>query len=142
VRHRSASATAGRTARIVTMLVVAAFFLLPILGFISLIFRSEEGLNSGEAGFLGLGGMSWDNLVYSWNELSKFGPGGGMFQRWLMNSVVVGLGGTVLAVVAAIPAGYAFARLRFRFRKSFLFITLLAMVMPNTVLVIPIFLEV
>ena len=43
--------------RIVTMLVVAAFFLLPILGFVSLIFRSEEGLNSGEAGFLGLGGM-------------------------------------------------------------------------------------
>ena len=139
----SASATAGRVGRIVTMLVVAAFFLLPILGFISLIFRSEEGLNSGEAGLFGLGGMSIDNLLYSWNELSKFGPGGGgVFQRWLMNSIAVGVGGTVLAVVAAIPAGYAFARLRFRFRKTFLFVTLLAMVMPNTVLVIPIFLEV
>ncbi|MGO1266466.1 MAG: carbohydrate ABC transporter permease [Microbacterium gubbeenense] len=143
VHSRSASAAAGRIGRIVTMLVVAAFFLLPILGFVSLIFRSEEGLNSGEAGFLGLGGMSWDNLVYSWNELSKFGPGeGGVFQRWLLNSVAVAVGGTLLAVVAAIPAGYAFARLRFRFRKTFLFVTLLAMVMPNTVLVIPIFLEV
>jgi len=143
VTHRgSSAATAGRLGRIITMVVVAALFLLPILGFISLIFRSEEGLSSGTDGFLGLAGMSWDNLVHSWNELSKFGPGGGMFQRWLMNSVVVAVGGTVLAVIAAIPAGYAFARLRFRFRKSFLFITLLAMVMPNTVLVIPIFLEV
>lgn len=141
-RPGSGAATAGRLGRIITMVVVAAFFLLPILGFVSLIFRSEEGLSSGSDGFLGFAGMSWNNLVHSWNELSKFGPGGGMFQRWLMNSLAVGIGGTVLAVVAAIPAGYAFARLRFRFRKSFLFITLLAMVMPNTVLVIPIFLEV
>ncbi len=42
----------------------------------------------------------------------------------------------------AIPAGYALAKLRFPGRSVLRFVTLLTMVMPNTVLVIPIFLEV
>ena len=58
------------------------------------------------------------------------------------NSLFVSVGGAVLAVIAAIPAGYALARLRFKFRRTVLVITLLTMVMPNTVLVIPLFLEV
>ena len=60
----------------------------------------------------------------------------------MLNSLILAVGGGLLAVVAALPAGYAMARLRFRFRRVGLFITLLAMVMPNTVLVIPLFLEV
>lgn len=133
----------GRISRIVVMVLVAVGFILPIVGFIALAFRSQEGLEAGNDGFLGLGGMSWDNAVFSWSQITGFGPGeGGMFQRWMMNSLIVAGGGALIAVVTALPAGYAFARLRFRFRKTFLFATLLAMVMPNTVLVIPIFLEV
>jgi multiple sugar transport system permease protein len=134
---------AGRIARIVVMVVIAAAFLLPIIGFIALAFGSQENIESGASGFLNLGGMSWENIVYSWNQITGFGPGnGGLFQQWMINSAIVSVGGAALALVAAIPAGYAFARLRFRFRKAFLIATLLAMVMPNTVLVIPIFLEV
>lgn len=135
--------SAGRVGRVSVMLVVALGFILPIIGFIALAGRSQEGIDAGTDGFLGLGGVSWDNVVYSWSQITGFGPGGGgLFQRWMVNSVLVAVGGAALALVAAIPAGYAFARLRFRFRKTFLFATLLAMVMPNTVLVIPIFLEV
>ena len=133
----------GRVARIVVMTVIAAAFLLPIIGFIALAFGSQENIEAGRSGFLGLAGMSWDNIVYSWNQITGFGPGnGGLFQQWMLNSVIVAVGGAALALIAAVPAGYAFARLRFRFRKTFLMATLLAMVMPNTVLVIPIFLEV
>lgn len=135
--------SAGRLARIIVMVAVAVAFVIPIVGFIALAFRSQSGLESGHDGFLGLAGMSWDNAVYSWSQITGFGPGdGGLFQRWMLNSVIVSVGGAALALIAALPAGYAFARLRFRFRKTFLFATLLAMVMPNTVLVIPIFLEV
>ena len=66
----------------------------------------------------------------------------GIFLQWMGNSLFVAVGGALLAVLAAIPAGYALARLRFRFRRTVLVITLLTMVMPNTVLVIPLFLEV
>ena len=66
----------------------------------------------------------------------------GIFTTWMTNSLIVAIGGSALAVFTAIPAGYALAMLRFRGRRVLRFITLLTMVMPNTVLVIPLFLEV
>ena len=133
----------NRLARIVTMLLVAVAFVFPIIGFVAMAFRNADQVAAGQGGFLGLGGVSWDNVRYSWTQVNGFGPGsGGLFVRWMANSLIVSVGGALIAVVAAIPAGYAMARLRFRGRRILLFVTLLAMVMPNTVLVIPLFLEV
>jgi multiple sugar transport system permease protein len=134
--------TAGKLARVVSMLFVAVIFLLPIAGFVAMAFRSNDGVEAGDGGFLGLGDVAWSNVQYSWSQVNGFGPEGGLFTRWMMNSLVVAGGGAILAVVAALPAGYAMARLRFRARRAVLLITLVTMVMPNTVLVIPLFLEV
>ncbi|MGW7684019.1 carbohydrate ABC transporter permease [Kribbella sp. NPDC054772] len=134
--------SAGRLARVVSMLFVAAIFLLPIAGFVAMAFRSNDGVESGSGGLLGLGDIAWSNVRYSWSQVNGFGPDGGLFTRWLTNSLIVACGGAILAVIAALPAGYAMARLRFRARRAVLLITLITMVMPNTVLVIPLFLEV
>lgn len=134
--------TTGRVARIATMLLIAAAFVLPIVGFIAMSFRSDAAVAAGTGGFLGLGDMSWPNLVHNWGQVNGFGPGGGEFVQWMENSLIVSIGGSIIAVICALPAGYAMARLRFRFRRTVLFITLLAMMMPNTVLVIPLFLQV
>jgi multiple sugar transport system permease protein len=132
----------GRLARVVTMLFVAAVFVFPIVGFIAMAFRSVDGVAAGTGGLLGLGDVSWSNVRYSWSQVNGFGPDGGLYTRWMGNSLVVAVGGALLAVVAALPAGYAMARLRFRLRRAILLVTLVTMVMPNTVLVIPLFLEV
>jgi multiple sugar transport system permease protein len=136
--------SSGRIARIATMLLVAAAFVFPIVGFIAVAFRSDAGMAAGTGGFLGLGGMSIDNVLHGWGQIMGFGGADnrGVFLQWMGNSLIVSVGGALLAVIAAIPAGYALARLRFRFRRTVLVITLLTMVMPNTVLVIPLFLEV
>ncbi|HET6738354.1 MAG TPA: carbohydrate ABC transporter permease [Kribbella sp.] len=134
--------SAGRLARVVSMLFVAAIFLLPIAGFVAMAFRSNDGVSNSSGGFLGLGDIAWSNFRYSWSQVNGFGPQGGLFTRWLTNSLIVAAGGAILAVIAALPAGYAMARLRFRARRAVLMITLITMVMPNTVLVIPLFLEV
>jgi len=134
--------TVGRLARVVTMLFVAAIFVFPIVGFIAMAFRSEHGVDTGAGGFLGLGDVSWSNVVHNWTQVNGFGPNGGLFTQWILNSLFVAGGGALLGLVAALPAGYAMARLRFRFRRVILMITLVTMVMPNTVLVIPLFLEV
>jgi multiple sugar transport system permease protein len=134
--------TVGRLARVVTMLFVAAVFVFPIVGFIAMAFRSEQGVATGAGGFLGLGDVSWSNVVHNWSQVNGFGPNGGLFTQWILNSLFVAGGGALLGLVAALPAGYAMARLRFRFRRVILMITLVTMVMPNTVLVIPLFLEV
>lgn len=132
----------GRLARVATMLFVAAIFVFPIVGFIAMAFRSERGVDTGAGGFLGLGDVSLDNVVHNWSQVNGFGPNGGLFTQWILNSLFVAGGGALLGLVAALPAGYAMARLRFRFRRVILVITLVTMVMPNTVLVIPLFLEV
>ena len=135
--------SAGRIGRVTVMSVVAALFVIPIIGFLAMAFRSQAGIEAGTDGWLGLQGMSWDNVVYSWQQITGFGPGGGgLYQRWIANSLILSISGGLLAIFAALPAGYAMARLRFGSRRFWLFATLLAMVMPNTVLVIPLFLEV
>jgi multiple sugar transport system permease protein len=126
----------------VTMLFVAAIFIFPMVGFVAMAFRSNASVEDGTGGFLGLADMSWSNAQYSWSQVNGFGPEGGLFTRWIINSLIVAGGGALIAVVAALPAGYAMARLRFRMRRAVLLLTLITMVMPNTVLVIPLFLEV
>ena len=41
----------GRLARVVTMLFVAVIFAFPVLGFIAMAFRSNEGVEAGSGGF-------------------------------------------------------------------------------------------
>ncbi|HMH59190.1 MAG TPA: carbohydrate ABC transporter permease, partial [Galbitalea sp.] len=99
---------------------------------------------AGTGGFLGLGGISWAGIQHSWNEIIAYGglDTPHVYLTWLGNTVFVAVIGGILALVAALPSGYALARLQFRFQRTILIVTLLAMVMPNTVLVIPLFLEV
>lgn len=148
---RRQKAGAGRVARGLALWVIALLFILPLVAFLasparcqqsnaSMNFVCAKGITSNGGGFLGLGALSWSNLVYSWHEVMGFN--GGAFAHWMRTTLIVASGGTVLAILTALPAGYAMARLRFRGRRTLLFITLLTMVMPNTVLVIPLFLEV
>ena len=60
---------------------------------------------------------------------------------WLKNSAIYSFGGTALALLAAIPAGYGLALTQFIGRRTLLGITLVVMIMPATALVLPLFLE-
>ena len=134
---------AGTSLRVIVMVAVGAIFALPILGFVAMSFRNNDHVSAGKDGFLGLGGMSIHNAINSFHTINAFGPGkGGLFTQWIMNSVLLSIVACVLGVFSSLPAGYALARLRFKGKKTVLFLTLLAMTMPNTVLVVPIFLEV
>ena len=48
----------------------------------------------------------------------------------------------VLTLLVSIPAGYALAKTNFRFRRAILISTLMVMLIPNTALVLPVFLEI
>jgi len=126
----------GRAARIGTMLVPAAVIVFMMVALFSAVFRTQESLVTGGL----FSGMSLDNLQFNWEQIMNFEDG--IFLRWMRNSVVLSVGATVLSVGASIPAGYALALLRFPLRRVILYVTMLAMVIPNTVLVIPLFLGV
>jgi multiple sugar transport system permease protein len=102
--------------------------------------REENEIGKVPGGIYSLSGLSLDNVARNWEIIMAFNNG--IFTTWLQNSLILSVCATTLAVATAIPAGYALAKLRFPGRKVLRFVTLLTMVMPNTVLVIPIFLEV
>jgi ABC-type glycerol-3-phosphate transport system permease component len=61
------------------------------------------------------------------------------FVRWFFNSIVVGLGRTVLAIILSLMAGYAFAKFDFR-GKNILFVLLLAtLTLPIYVILVPLY---
>ena len=60
---------------------------------------------------------------------------------WFANSVYYAVAALVLTLLVSIPAGYALALVKFPGRKLLLVLTLVVMLMPNTALVLPIFLE-
>lgn len=61
------------------------------------------------------------------------------FGRFMLNSVVVTLGATVLNVFVALMASYALARLRIRGKRSIMGGILLFSMLPTVALIIPIF---
>jgi multiple sugar transport system permease protein len=128
--------TVGGVARVVTLTIVALAFLFLLVTFILAAFRTRQSMSSANP----VSGLSWNNLRYDWIQIRGFDSG--LFTTWYKNSVVICAGGTVLSLISSIPAGYALAKLRFRFRRTILIVTILMMVIPNTVLVIPLFLEV
>ena len=61
------------------------------------------------------------------------------FQGAFMNSVIVGIGTTVLTLALAVPAAYAFVRFRFRGRHLLLLFTLLPRLVPSIGIMIPLY---
>jgi arabinogalactan oligomer / maltooligosaccharide transport system permease protein len=61
------------------------------------------------------------------------------FARWLLNSVVVAGFTTVLGVLLACSAGYAFSRFRFPGRRAGLMAFLVSQMFPGTLMLIPLF---
>jgi multiple sugar transport system permease protein len=121
--------------RVGVMILFGLMFLYPIVALLLAPTRSESSMMHG-----GLAVGSWANVAYAWKQIMGFDSG--MFLTWLKNTVVMVVGGAILAILLSIPTGYAMARLRFVGRNWLIFVTLLLMVMPNTVLTIPLFLEV
>ena len=78
-------------------------------------------------------------LASNWQELMAFQNG--IVWVWLGNAALYSGAALLLTLIVSIPAGYALALVEFRFRRLLLVTTLIVMLIPNTALVLPIFLE-
>ncbi len=65
--------------------------------------------------------------------------GGESFWLWTRNSLVVALGTTLVGLLLAIPAGYAFSRYRFAGRKGAMFLFMLVQMFPGVIILVPYF---
>ncbi len=65
---------------------------------------------------------------------------GASFRAAFLNTIVVATGTVIIAMVVGVLGAYAFARLRFRFRRGFLMIFLATYMLPQIALLIPLYL--
>jgi multiple sugar transport system permease protein len=125
----------GRALVTIILLVFAAFFILPIIWLLLAPSKSNTQLLLESPFSFG----SFDQLVANWNELFAFGSG--VFATWIGNSAYYSFAALAITLLVSIPAGYAMALIEFRGRRILLVTTLIVMLIPNTALVLPIFLE-
>ena len=115
------------------------FFIIPLVWILLAPTKSDTQLNriNGE-GSLSFG--SFSQLAENWNALVAFQHG--VIFTWLGNSVLYTGVALVITLVVTIPAGYALGLMQFKLRRTLLALTLMVMLIPNTALVLPIFLEI
>ena len=84
------------------------------------------------SGFEAIGSeVKWSNFVDAWT-LVPFG-------RFIFNGFFVALCGSLLSVIVAVLSAYAFSRLRFKYRDRLFLLYVLTLVLPQEVLVVPLF---
>ena len=66
---------------------------------------------------------------------------GGIFGRYLLNSLITALGSTVLGLVLGVPAAYGFAKYRYRFSSALLGFVVITRLFPPIALALPYFLQ-
>jgi len=114
----------------------AVFFVLPVLWLVLAATKTGDQLEYGSPLSFG----SWHALRANWDALTRY-EGDAIF-LWLRNSALYSFLALAITLAVVIPAGYALAMTEFRGRRALLIATLVVMVMPNTTLVVPLFLEI
>ena len=120
---------------ILILLVFAVFFFGPIIWLLLAPTKTDSQIINQTPLVFGSFGNIWPHVPRS-HQLR-----GDLVLTWLKNSAIYSFGGTALAVLAAIPAGYGLALTHFVGRRALLAITLVVMIVPATALVLPLFLE-
>ena len=134
-RGPRASALTGRTLVGLALVVFALFFIIPIVWLLFATTKSESQLVDANPFSLG----TLQGLAANWNSLVHFQDGA--IGTWLGNSAFYAVAALVITLVVSVPAGYALALTEFKLRRVLLVVTLVVMLIPNTALVLPIFLE-
>lgn len=116
----------------VVMVLVALYFLVPIYWLVVAATKSTADL-FGTPGFWFADLQLGQNLV----DLSTYD--GGIFWRWMLNSLVYSGLGSVLMTLVSLASGYALAIYRFRGRAFVIALVLGSMLVPQTVLAQPIY---
>ena len=75
---------------------------------------------------------AWTDFIKAWEDAH--------FSRYFLNSSVVATVSVVTNVLLGSMAGYAFARLRFPGRNLLFLLVLVTLMIPNAVLIVPLFL--
>lgn len=110
-----------------------AYMVLPVLW---LFFAATKDT----ADLYGTAAYSLGRFALFENIAAVAGQDGGIFFRWMGNSVLYAGFGAVLGGLISVMAGYAFDKFQFRGKKTWFAFVLLGVLIPNTATVLPMYL--
>lgn len=125
----------GKTLAWCVVVVFLLVFVVPMVWLLLAPTKSPKELATGSPFSFG----AFQTLVDNWNQLIEFQNG--IIWVWLGNATLYSGIALIVTLVVSIPAGYALAMVDFKFRRTLLIVTLIVMLIPNTALVLPVFLE-
>ncbi|MBP1232990.1 multiple sugar transport system permease protein [Arthrobacter sp. PvP102] len=129
-KNRRKRFPAGRVfSRVGVVLVGAVFFFPFIWMFASSLKPTSEIFSTGSSFFASR--VEWSNYVTAWTAIP--------FGRIILNSFLVATAGALLTTVVSLLSAYAFARLQFKHRDKLFLVFLGTLVLPQEVLVIPLY---
>ncbi|WP_265445482.1 carbohydrate ABC transporter permease [Flexivirga meconopsidis] len=115
----------------VALYLVALIFAAPLILMVATSLKPADEVFTSPPQLLG-SSIRWQNYA----DVFSFMP----FQRYILNSFLVAAIGTVVVLVASSLSAYAFARLRWAGRDSVFLLFLATLMIPQEVLVVPMFL--
>lgn len=131
IRRRSRGAVVRSVLSQTLLSLIALLFLAPIIWMVlSALKPSTEVFTVPPKPFGS--SIQFGNFADAWSYLP--------FGRFILNTIFVASVGTAVTLVASALSGYAFARLNFRFRGGLFVLYLSTLIVPQEVIVIPMFL--
>jgi multiple sugar transport system permease protein len=121
--------------RIAVLVGGGIIFILPMLWLVIAPTKKPEEFFSIKP--LALGAI--DYVATAWEHLYAYNNH--ILMNWIFNSVWYVITGLLLVLIITVPAGYVLAVINFPGRKILMWTTLLLMMLPGDVLVLPLFLE-
>jgi multiple sugar transport system permease protein len=125
---RSATATFGDRLLLLVTIGLAVLWMAPVVWVLAMSLKPNTELLRSTAGFLPIP-FTLENYV---NLLSL-----STAPRWLLNSILVAGGMTLLTLVTSALAGYAFARIEFPGRRALFLLVLTGLMVPEQAVFIP-----
>jgi multiple sugar transport system permease protein len=126
-----------RRSRILLTLLLSVFLVYSFVPLLYLVLSSTKSNGDLFSTF----GFGFGTEFHLWQNLSDlFSRDNGIFLRWMINSIVYATLSGVGAALTATAAGYAFAKFKFHGRNLTFGLVLGAVFVPQTALVVPIFL--
>ncbi|GAB2623314.1 carbohydrate ABC transporter permease [Pseudactinotalea suaedae] len=130
-RRPRAPMTPGRVAVAAALVVSIVYFFLPFWWIVVASTKTTGQMFSSHSLWFA------DSFAFLDNLARTFSYQGGIFFTWIGNTVLYSVTSAVGATALATAGGYAFAKYRFRGKKVAFGVLLGAVMIPNTVLVLP-----
>jgi len=123
----------GRTTVNAVVLISVLYTLLPALWLVLAASKDRDALFGSDL-------LSLSDFSFAQNLRDLFAMDGGQYGRWYLNSLLYAVLGAGVGALVSVACGYAFDKYRFRHKEKLFGLVLAAVMVPQTVLALPLYL--